>query len=79
MINRIGKNAGAWCIAKRGGYISDCIIAISSKEKDSIKKWCSEHSNNNNINIPVRGVTVPYLAISDIWAELEKVYDKDGN
>ena len=79
IINRIGHNVGAWRVVKKGGYISDCLIAVSSEKNEEIIEIIQRNSENHVIRISPRGVTVQYLTIGDVRELLEKEYDRQRN
>lgn len=79
IINRIGHNVGAWCVIKKGGYISDCLIAVSSENDEEIVEIVQRNSENQVIRISPRGVAVQYLTIGDVRELLEREYDRQRN
>lgn len=76
IIARIGRNVGAWCVVKKRGYISDCLIAVSSEDMEEVVKIFKRHSDNHVLRISPRGVSVQYLTIGDVRLLLENEYDR---
>ena len=76
IIDRIGRNVGAWCVVKKGGYLSDCLIAISSEDMENTLEIIKRNSDNHVLRISPRGVSVQYLTIEDVRSLLENEYDR---
>lgn len=66
VINRIGRCAGYWNIyTGMHQLISDCLIVIK-EPSDTIIEALRNHSNNGKLQIPLRGVSTPYITMDDI-------------
>ena len=51
--------------------VSDCLIVIKEPTSATIKEL-EVHSENGRLNIPLRGVSTPYITIEDIKRVLIK-------
>lgn len=72
VVNRIGRCAGYWNVytgSKK--LVSDCLIVIKEPTSATIKEL-EVHSENGRLNIPLRGVSTPYITIEDIKRVLIK-------
>lgn len=67
LINRVGRDAGYWCINDCEKIaISDCLIVIHNPT-DSIKKLLDSKSDNmGRLNIPLRGVATRFVTRQDV-------------
>lgn len=67
LINRIGHDAGYWCVNELDKVaISDCLIVIH-KPTESIKKSLENMSDDTGrLNIPLRGVATRYITHQDV-------------
>lgn len=66
VINRIGRCAGYWNIyTGTRKLISDCLIVIKEPSNKIIEVF-RNHSENGRLQIPLRGVSTPYITMDDI-------------
>ena len=66
VINRIGRCAGYWNVyTGMQKLISDCLIVIKEPSNATVETL-KNHSKNGRLQIPLRGVSAPYVTIEDI-------------
>ena len=66
VINRIGRCAGYWSVyTGMQNLISDCLIVVK-EPSDATIEALRNHSENGRLQIPLRGVSTPYVTIDDI-------------
>lgn len=66
VINRIGRCAGYWNVhTGNQELISDCLIVIKNPSA-TIVETLKNHSENGRLQIPLRGVSTPFVTINDI-------------
>lgn len=68
LINRIGKNAGCWCVYKgKKMLVSDCIIVLRSNDCTEITKQLNCLSNaNGRLNGFVKGLSTQYVSMKEL-------------
>lgn len=66
IVNRVGKSAGYWCLNKRAGIVSDCLLVVRASGDKEICNRLLRNSIEGRINIAVRGVTTKYITKRDI-------------
>ena len=66
VINRIGRCAGYWSVyTGMQKLISDCLIVVK-EPSDATIEALRNHSENGRLQIPLRGVSTPYITIDDV-------------
>lgn len=66
VINRIGRCAGYWSIyTGTQKLISDCLIVIKEPSFATVETL-KKHSEQGKLQIPLRGVSTPYITIDDV-------------
>ena len=72
LINRIGKNAGRWCVYDgEDAIISDCLLLIKDPS-ESIIRIFSANSSKSFLRLRIYGLTTRYITQTDIHDMIEK-------
>lgn len=73
IINRVGRDAGYWCINMGNEIpISDCLIIVSNATQEQIRVLVENSDADGRLIIPIRGVAVSYITVRDIKFLLHK-------
>ncbi len=73
VINRIGKDAGYWCVNEYNDIlISDCLLVLKNVNSELLCALKSNSDDYGKLNIPVRGLATTYITARDVEILLNK-------